>query len=248
MQLFRLHAYAVEPQRTRTHGVEPIGGAVGITSQLRQVIDQNVSAAHFDTRTQVALRFDTHTRTSDIRDLILRYAFKGSRNAEAAAAELANRLSDAMDLRSTPCLFVLAAMREAQRRCVTLWTFPRDQAFQFRSGRGGPSIRVLTDVFSQTSKLRKAAYFEGRQLRTHFLNGKVLDFQASHASQDIANFWIMRFLQCELSMADDTGTRLLARTVKKATQRRRGDCLTAITAARSCSWSAISGQLSVRDP
>jgi hypothetical protein len=97
-----------------------------------------------------------------------------------------------------------------------LWIFPRDEAFRLRHGSGGPAIEVLTDVFSQTSRLRKAAQFQGRQLRSDFLSGRVLDFQADHASRDVADFWIGRFLECRLGIAGDAGTRLLARTVRKA--------------------------------
>ena len=129
---------------------------------------------------------------------------------------MARRLSDAMDHRSAICLLVLGAMREGNQRRVTFWTFPKDQAFRFRNRADGSSIQVLTDVFSQTSKLRKAALFEGRRLRAHFLSGRVLDFQANDITQSVADFWIRRFLQCDLSMAGDAGTRLLAKTVRKA--------------------------------
>ena len=39
-------------------------------------------------------------------------------------------------------------------------------------------------------ELRKAAIFEGRNLRNEFLQGRVLDFQADKISQDVADFWI----------------------------------------------------------
>jgi hypothetical protein len=216
MELFRLHAYSVSPKRGADRVPEPVGGAVAINDELRRVIDQNLASARFDSRTVVDFQVDPATRTNEVRDLILRYTFGDPGAARPAALALARRLSAAMDLRSTACLFIPAAFREDERRTVTMWTFPRDEAFRLRHRRSDPSIQILTDVFSQTSRLRKAAQFDGRNLRNHFLTGRALDFQANHATKDVADFWIGRFLQCRFGIAGGAGTRLLARTVRKA--------------------------------
>ncbi|MEW6369264.1 MAG: hypothetical protein AB1714_31980 [Acidobacteriota bacterium] len=99
---------------------------------------------------------------------------------------------------------------------VTLWTFPRDQAFRFASERGTHAIEVLNDVFSRTSHLRKAALLQGRNLRSEFTTGRVLDFQAGKATDAVANYWTSTFLKCTLAITSDTGTRLLARTLGRA--------------------------------
>lgn len=216
MELFRLHAYAVSPQKGAEEVSDPEGGAVAINEELRRVIGENLTSARFDSRTLVDFQVDPNTRTNEVRDLVLSYTFGEPATAKAAALALAKRLSMAMDLRSTPCLFIPAALRHDEGRTVTLWTFPRDEAFRFYRRRSGPSIQVLTDVFSQTSRLRKAAHFRGRNLRNHFLSGRALDFQANYASRDVADFWIGRFLDCRLGLAGEAGTRLLARTVRKA--------------------------------
>lgn len=218
MDLFRLHAYSVDPQRTTKSNADPIGGAVVPTAQLKQVIEENALRAAFPERTAVHFNVDPVSRTNETRDRIIDYAFGEPPTAKAAAVWLATRLSQAMDLRSPHALFILAADRDdaGELRRVTLWTFPRDDAFQFRPGRDGPSIQVLSDVFSQTSRLRKAAFFEGRRLRNQFLTGRALDFQADNFVRAVADFWIARFLDCSLAIADSSGTRLLARTLQKA--------------------------------
>jgi len=142
------------------------------------------------------------------------FAFGEPATAKAAAVDLADRLSLAMDRRSTPCLFVPAAFREAENVRVILWIFPREDAFQLRESAAGPTIEVLTDVFSQKSRHRKAARFHGRNLKTEFLQGRVLDREANAVSREFADFWVGRFLECVLSMKDDAGTRLLAKTVR----------------------------------
>jgi hypothetical protein len=238
MELFRLHAYAVAPRRTDSDSPAPSGGAVTISAALRSILEESVAAARFQLRTQVDFEMPGSGRSNEVRDHIMAFAFRDGGAVKSAALGLATRLADAMDMRSGSCLLILAGMREGNRRRVTLWAFPRDQAFRLRSRDNGATIQILTDVFSQTSKLRKAAMFEGRDLRNEFLQGRALDFQANQLSHEVADFWINRFLQCALSLRDDAGTRMLAMTVRKAvdacdTVSEKEQILTAVMAIRT---------------
>src|SRR5258708_18497859 len=215
MELFRLHAYAVMPQRTLDDAKASTGGAVPINAELRSVMVANIDDARFDQQPLVDFEVDSATRSNETRDGVLGFAFGESATAKADARARADRLSLAMDLRSKPCLFVPTAFREAETRRVVLWIFPREDAFQLRTSASGPTIKVLTDVFSQKSPHRKAARFQGKNLKAEFLQGRVLDHQANAVSRDFADFWVGPFLQCVLSMKDDAGTRLLAKTVRR---------------------------------
>lgn len=216
MQLFRVHAYAVEPQRTTEGATRPTGGAVNVNADIRKALEQASNQSRLENRTLVDLQVDTTTRTNETRELIIQFSFRSSSEAKVAALRLAARLSKAMDLRSAPCLLVIAAEKEADRRRITMWTFPRDEAFQFRGGSTHPSIKLLTDIFSRTSHLRKAARFEGKNRRTDFLSGRSLDFQANSTSREVADFWIGRFLNAALAIRGDAGTRLLAKCLRDA--------------------------------
>jgi hypothetical protein len=216
MNLFRVHAYSISPSRTADALVEPEGGTISVIAELRRVIQENINGADFDKRTIIDFQLDPATRTNQTRDMVLGFGFGEPAVARAAALSLARRLAQAMDQRSTPCLFVQAAFQEGQRREVYLWIFPQDEAFRLRRGPAGPAIEVLTDVFSRTSRLRKAARFQGRNLRSEFLSGHVLDFQTNNASRVVADFWIVRFLDGRFGIGGDAGTRLLARVVRKA--------------------------------
>ncbi len=219
MKLFRVHAYAVVPQKDATQATRPQGGTISpIGAALRSSIEGNLEGARFDSRTLVDFDVDTTTRTNEVRDWILAYGFGAPGEAKAAALSLAGRLSSSMDHRSASCLFIPAAFRDRSRRQVALWIFPQDEAFRLQRGTGGPTIEILTDVFSQTSRLRKAASFTGRKHQSQFLQGRVLDFQANQTAKSVADFWITRFLLCRFSMTGDAGTRLLARTVRQAHQ------------------------------
>ncbi len=216
MRLLRLHAYAVTPRRTGAAQAAPEGGSIAISKTLRDALSSTLDAARLHERMLVNFEVDAQSRTNASRDLMMQYAFGTPPNAASAALQIATRLADAMDLRSHACLLVCAAYEHGAKRRVTLWTFPKDEAFRLLHRASGPSIDYLEDVFSRTSKLRKAALFEGQQRRTDFLAGRILDFQTQSTSREVADFWIHRFLQCLPAIAADAGTRLLARSIKQA--------------------------------
>lgn len=224
MPLFRLYAYSVEPQRTIADDqfVAPVGGPVAVGAELRAALDVALASARAESRsTRISLRVDPNpaVRTSAIRNAVIQLAFAArTERAETASAELATRLSQAMDNRSPSCLFLAAAYRDnatASSREVALWIFPRDDAFRFRSH--AHAIELLSDVFSRTSRLRKLARFSGRNLRTDFLEADVLDFQAGGIG-GVAEFWIERFLEAGLTITPDAGTRMLADAFRQAAQ------------------------------
>jgi hypothetical protein len=216
MDLFRVHAFSVDPVRTLDGGNTPEGGRIDITSSLRSALQRNFMAAKFNKRARVDFDVDPETRTNNIRDQIMNYAFGNSRSADASATQLSILLSEAMDLRSKPNLFIITSLRSDDLRRVVLWIFPRDTAFRLITGEENPTLQELTDIFSQTSRLRKAASFEGRNIRTNFLHGRILDFQSGYEALDIADFWIERFLQCRFSISGEAGSRLLADAFKEA--------------------------------
>jgi hypothetical protein len=216
MKLFRVHAYSVEPERTANTGSAPFGGSITVTAEIARALQDAATQSTLQRPIAVDLQLDTNTRTSEVRDLMLAFAFEDKSKADAAGRNFAARLSHAMDLRSYPCLFVVAATKDGGHRTLTMWTFPREEAFQFQDASEGPSIELLSDIFSRTSRLRKAALFEGKERKTDFLAGKVFDFQAGSSHREVADFWIVRFLQAMLSIHASTGTRLLAKCLREA--------------------------------
>lgn len=216
MEFFRLHAYSVVPQRTLDETVPSTGGAIKPNAELRAVMEESEKSAKFDKQPLVEFIVDSLTRTNEIRDAIMAFAFGETAQAKAAALLLVRRLATSMDERSAPCLFIPTAYQYEEQARVVLWVFPRDGAFQLRVNRDNPSIGILKNVFSQTSRLRKAAAFEGKKLRTDYLSGRVLDHQAGSPTRDVADFWVSRFLQCASSLRNEAGTRVLAKVVRHA--------------------------------
>src|SRR5258706_1753871 len=180
--LIRLYAHSVAPS-----GVAQ-GGAVATTKEIQAaLLDAHVKAG-LDQALPVSFAIDPATRTCAMRDRMMAVAFGDTSAANKAADDVARRLAAAMDQRSKRCLLVISMRGEKKTdaRHIEVWTFPRDEAFQLSTK--ASRIDLLDDVFSRSSRLRKAASFEGRNLRTQFLSGRVLDFQANASDRFIADY------------------------------------------------------------
>jgi hypothetical protein len=221
MDLFRIYAYAVTPQRKAEVKQAPSGGAFPVNDDIRKALEALFVSSKLASQAIVNFRFDGNgngqERQHEVRDHVMNFAFQGPAKAKAAAQTLATRLADSMDERSPPTtLFILAAARSGARSRMTLWAFPQDQAFQFRSGKNRASIRLLDDVFSRSSRLRKAALFEGKNRNADFLSGRILDLQTMGGFGRAADYWISDFLDCRLGLEGESGTRLLAKHLQEA--------------------------------
>lgn len=216
-------AFAVKPAPREGGG--PVaaleGGRVPESAPLEGVVSSAERRAKAEDWTDVDFRVHEIAddrggrRSCATRDDCLDLAFGSTAQQDAGAVALASRLSAAMDGRSHSHLLVLIeGVDGAGEAEVTAWTFPHDDALRF-DARGVPKVEVLADVFSQTSRLRKAAVFKGRPRDTSFLSGKALDLQTGRASIDVANYWVGKFLQCQLAITPLIGTENLANAIKK---------------------------------
>jgi hypothetical protein len=148
-ELFRVHAFSVIPCRTTTKLAEtedpPEGGSIQISAALRDVLSESDDVLQ-SKAIAVDLAVDTDGRTSAIREILLRYAFGATQAPVSAGQELAAALADAMDARSAACLLVIAGYRREDERRVSMWTFPREEAFQFKKSGRAPSIELLQGI------------------------------------------------------------------------------------------------------
>jgi hypothetical protein len=138
--------------------------------------------------------------------------------------ELAKRLADSMDNRSKPSLLMVSVHKSARSRArrMLLWTFPQQEVFNLTVRGGHPQLDLL-EAFNRESSLRKAALIEGPNAQTGMLTARVLDFQSTAAERAVADLWIVKFLHARLQMSDVEGTQLLARTLRQAHTKTRGD-------------------------
>ena len=126
--------------------------------------------------------------------------------------------------RSKPSLLMVSVHTAAVAgdRRLLLWTFPQQEVFNLRLSRGRARLELL-EAFNRESSLRKVAMLEGPNTRTGMLIARVLDFQASATERTVADLWIVKFLAAALQMSDVEGTQLLARALRSAHSKTRGD-------------------------
>jgi hypothetical protein len=245
MELFRLAAFAVQPGRT-SEPTEPQGGALDITDALRSALHDAAAKLRDSDWTAVDFMVEESSRTCEMRELALALSFGKTTESASAARAIAVRLGNAMDARSHPFLLILAAYRNGDRRMTGMWAFPRDDAFRFVAGTR-PAIQLLADVFSRTSRLRKGAEFQGRNNRSSFLSGRVLDLQAGRDVTGVANYWIELFLECRLGVTPEIGTTVLARAIRGAYESSNSEERSQLQIAALALRQAPPGTLSVRD-
>ena len=222
--LSRAYAYEVSQRQAEDFR----GGAVRSSASLISTLESTFRQSGLDQATSVDFNIDTAdgtARSNPVRSALISIGFGNATQARKSGAGLAARLGAAMDHRSKPALLLISVHEVSGRpghRQLILWTFPQQEVFRLRSQGSGAAIDVL-DVFSRESKLRKAAMFAGGKGSTDLLTGRALDFQASATDRAVADLWIVKVLDARLQMSSDEGTRLLARSLRHAHDRLKGD-------------------------
>ena len=209
MAVKSVHAYIVTPQKGTESPEMPNGGPVSISIELKKTLGDVYKEAKFDSQTPVEFLFDS-SRANEFREKIIEYLWG---NSNEAGKQIALRLSLKMDKRTEECLLVLTwGELDNGSRQLVIWVFPKEEALQFKAGSTN-AINVLEDVFSRTSRLRKAARYCGYNVSASLLGGHVLDFQSS--GEGIADYWISEFLLSRLSLNDEAGSRIVGEALEK---------------------------------
>lgn len=213
MNLTRLFAYEVAPQRKSPIKMAPRGGSFTATNEIRSSLTTLLRTSKLEVQSFVDFRIGNspaaNQRSHAVRDLAVDFIFDSNPVAKSAATKLAERLSNAMDDRSPATLLMITAFTSGAKGRVIMWAFPQEEAFQFSATGGKARIKVLSDIFSRSSRLRKAALFEGQNRATDFWSGRVIDLQATGSSGKAADYWLSSFLDCRFALSGDAGTRLL---------------------------------------
>ncbi|MBA2116095.1 hypothetical protein [Bremerella alba] len=217
-KLVRIYAYQLSPRRTATSPQAVEGGKFPISSAIRNSLDELFIKSGLAAQAEVDFRLNTGTTIGKhpVRQLLLRFTFGAGTTAAAASRKLSEKLADSMDYRSPPTLLMMTCLRNSVQRRTIMWAFPQESGFQFRTDTAGARIRLLKDIFSHSSRLRKAAMFEGRSRRSGFASGRIIDHQAFGASGAGADYWVDKFLECQFALSGVMGTRRLASYLRSA--------------------------------
>lgn len=218
LKLVRVHAYQLSPRRTAATPAAVVGGKFPISTAIRNSLDDLFVKSGLATQAEVDFRAGAGTTigTHPVRGLLLNFSFGGASAAATASQQLSEKLADSMDYRSPPALLMMTCLKNGSQRRTIMWAFPQESGFQFRSGNTGARIRLLKDIFSHSSRLRKAALFEGRNRPSGFVSGRIIDHQAVGSSGAGADYWVDKFLECQFALSGIMGTRRLAGYLRSA--------------------------------
>ncbi|SKG68695.1 Uncharacterised protein [Mycobacteroides abscessus subsp. bolletii] len=220
-KLLAAYAYHVYPQQA----ADCRGGVIATSAELSAALDSTFNRSQVETAPVVSFQVDTSvgSRAHPIRDVALDVAF-ATEPIPAAVVLLAQRLADAMDLRSKPALLMVtvhAAAQEDERRFV-MWTFPQQEVFSFSATPDETRLEV-SEAFVRESNLRKIALVQGNQTQTGMLTARVLDYQTTGLDRTAADLWIVKFLQATLQMGKVEGTKILGNALRRAFDHAAGD-------------------------
>jgi len=223
MNLFRIHAYEVTPQRLSVTPTPPRGGAFSADAAFKSSLDVFLLKSQLAKQPMVDFRVAHQSDPSDVssasthevRTLVLDYTFGEPSTAKRAAVTLATRLGKSMDARSPFTLMMLAAYKNGDSRRLIIWAFPKDDPFHFSVSGERARIRILDDAFSRSSSFKKAAIFEGVNSPTTLWSGRVIDKQAQNGFGTAADYWVSTFLNSRFSLTGKAGTRLLAKCLRE---------------------------------
>lgn len=249
MELVRIHAYEVTPQRLLALATPSRGGAFSPDAAFRKSLDEFLDKSNLTSQPMVDFRRKAGAGSEggkhEVRELVLDYTFEAPGRAKAAAISLATRLGKAMDDRSSFTLLMLAAYRDGDTRRLVIWAFPKDEPYHFGVRGDRARIRIMKDAFSRSSSFRKAALFEGIRSPTTFWNGRVIDKHVQNGFGTAAEYWVSNFLDSRYSLTGKAGTRLLARCLRETygaltTQEDRdkiSNAVVAVHASQRTQWS-----------
>lgn len=220
MDLVRIHAYEVTPQRLIALPTPSRGGAFAPDVGFRKSLDDFLAKSDLTSQPAVDFRkkggAGAEREKHEVRKLVIDYTFEAPARAKVAAISLATRLGRSMDDRSSFTLLMLAAYRDGDARRFVMWAFPKDEPYHFGVHGDRARIRIMKDAFSRTSSFRKAALFEGIKSPTTYWSGRVIDKHAQNGFGTAAEYWVSKFLDSRYSLTGKAGTRLLARCLREA--------------------------------
>jgi hypothetical protein len=218
--LQRGYASVIYPSKGASEPEPPSTYALKTDAAFRQALSVATEIATRRPMSSIVLNMDDN-RVHPVREAMLKLAFGLTRTPLPAMVELALRLATSTDKRTRPALFVVTIEESGDARRASMYVFPEESTYTLRSSAQEPTEAILEHLnsFVLESRLRKVARFEGKNIKTHFINGEVVDLQIGSGPRSVADYWVTDFLDAEFAINDYKGTSLAAAALKLAFQR-----------------------------
>ena len=146
---------------------------------------------------------------NELHDLLNQLAFNDEKEKIEVATEIATKLVASLHRRAPEInLFVIIHAIKGNLHKISLWKLPAGEVLEPGPKSDKPFLKHLEKVFSKENKYFKAATFVDEKSKVAFWKGFVEDNQ-TRRKEDVATYWLEKFLTAEKSMSDKYGTRLL---------------------------------------
>jgi len=222
--LQRGYASIIYPTRSDDDAEAPEAFALRTDTRFRQALAVATEIAERRPMSDVVLNMSDQ-REHPVREALLKLAFGQTRTPLAAMMDLATRLAKSTDRRTQPSLFVVTVDERAESRRVSMYVFPEESTFALRRSNQESTEAFLehVDSFVLESRLRKVARFEGKNIKTHFIAGRVVDLQIGSSPRGVADYWVTDFLDAGFAINDVKGTTMVADGLRLAFQKADGE-------------------------
>jgi hypothetical protein len=213
----RGYASIIYPSKGTSSAETPRTYALKTDSSFRQALSVAIRIAGQRPMSSIVLNMDDN-RAHPVRDAMMKLAFGQTRTPLPSMVELASRLAVSTDKRTRPALFVVTIDEDGESRRVSMYVFPEESTYALKSSTQEPTEATLEhlNTFVLESHLRKVARFSGKNIKTHFISGEVVDLQIGSGPRSVADYWVADFLGAEFALNDEKGTTLAASALKLA--------------------------------
>lgn len=219
-ELQRGYASVIYPSKRDDGAETPEAFVLRTDARFRQALAVATAIAERRTMSPVVLNMNDD-REHPVREALMKLAFGQTRTPLAGMVDLAVRLARSTDRRTQPSLFIVTVDEKGESRRVSMYVFPEESTFALRPAGRGSTEAFLEHVnsFVLESQLRKVARFEGKNIKTHFISGSVVDLQIGSSPRAVADYWVTDFLRAGFAINDVKGTTLVADGLKAAFQK-----------------------------
>jgi 37-kD nucleoid-associated bacterial protein len=219
-ELKRSYASQVYPTKGDKDPAPPRTYALKVDAEFRQVIVEAENVISRRQKSEIVFKMGNN-REHKVRDILMRLGFGQTRTPLSAMVELGSRLAASTDGRSKASLLVVTIEEKKESCRICIYVFPEEGSYLLRTSAEQPTEATLEHLnsFGLESRLRKVARFEGKEIKSHFMSGDVVDFQFGAGPKSVADYFVTDFLAAEFALNSHKGTTVAASALKVAFER-----------------------------
>jgi hypothetical protein len=170
-------------------------------------------AESFVRSNKIEIIFQSKNQHNVMRELFIRYL----KDDKKSIQEIFRILADSTPIASGKalCFIFIYSFNDKQHLCIIRMPVTTEAASATINS-GNLDINIAEDIYIKSAKSYKSVVFEYKNEDDFTWEGFAIDKQLSTKEDEVANYWIEKFLHSELSLKSVAGTRQLSQALKIA--------------------------------